>query len=63
MVKGGFGSNGDDRTRCTNIQIEVRREGVLVGSRLASVAPCQEDALFESVLSGRVPNDGYVSVK
>jgi proteasome lid subunit RPN8/RPN11 len=42
----------------TTIHIEVQRKGRLVGSRLASVAPCREDALFEGILSGRVPNDG-----
>jgi proteasome lid subunit RPN8/RPN11 len=51
MTQGGFGYR-------TAIHIEVRREGVIVGSRLASVAPCQEDALFGSILSGSVPNDG-----
>ncbi len=67
MVKGGFGNHTGDRrgdhthdrsNNRTSMYIEVRSEGVLVGSRLASVAPCQEDALFEDVLSGRVPNDG-----
>lgn len=51
MVQGGFA----DRSA---IHIEVRREGELAGSRIASTAPCEEDALFESILSGRVPNDG-----
>ena len=51
MTQGGFGYR-------TAIHIEVRREGVIVGSRLASVAPCQEDALFGGILAGRVPNDG-----
>ena len=52
MDKGGFGN------RTAEIYLEVRREGVLVGTRLASVAPCQEDALFNGVLVGRIPNDG-----
>ena len=55
MTEGGFGERAGDGT---SIYIEVRREGELLASRLASVAPCQEDALFGDILSGRVPNDG-----
>jgi proteasome lid subunit RPN8/RPN11 len=38
--------------------IEVRRDGVLVESAAASLAPCFEDALFRGVLEGWIPNDG-----
>jgi proteasome lid subunit RPN8/RPN11 len=38
--------------------VEVTRAGALVGSRPASPAACLEDALFRSVVAGRVPNDG-----
>lgn len=51
MSEGGFGHR-------MAMHIEVRREGVLVGSQPASVAPCEEDALFEGILSGRIANDG-----
>jgi proteasome lid subunit RPN8/RPN11 len=38
--------------------IEVTRGGALVGSGPASAAACLEDALFRSVIAGRVPNGG-----
>ena len=49
MAEGGF-----------VLDIEVRREGVLVGTQTASLAPCREDTLYREILSGRVPNDGAV---
>ena len=51
MAKGGFGNR-------SSLHIEVRRDGAIVASELACVAPCQEDALFEGVVVGHVPNDG-----
>ena len=53
MAKGGFGES---------MCIQVRREGTLLGSRVASVSACREDALFEGILSGRIPNDGTLPV-
>ena len=58
MVKGGFGNHTSDRandhthdrtSNCTSLYIEVRSEGVLVGSRLASVAPCQEENVVKMI--------------
>ncbi len=41
-----------------DFEVEVTRAGALVGSHPASAAACLEDALFRSVVAGRVPNDG-----
>lgn len=39
-------------------EIQVTREGRVVGSRPASLGACVEDALFAAVVAGRIPNDG-----
>ncbi|MEE8556331.1 MAG: Mov34/MPN/PAD-1 family protein [Myxococcota bacterium] len=42
------------------LQIEVRREDVLIDSTPATLAACSEDVRFRAVLEGRSPNDGRI---
>jgi proteasome lid subunit RPN8/RPN11 len=49
----GAGMPGD-----WELQLEVRREGSVVGRATPSTATCREDGLFRRVVSGRQPNDG-----
>ena len=42
------------------LHIQVRRGGTLLASEPAGLGPCTEDAVFRSVLAGRLANDGSV---
>lgn len=41
-----------------SLTVEVLRDGALLGSVVASVTPCVEDAHFRAVVAGELPNDG-----